>query len=172
MRGTAPRLRPRLTKWNEYTNICTKNKINYEWHGHVRTIFPYIRAKRDIINNFWKKLQKFICRLRFFVSISFGSMYEHWLIRWSEILLLYYLIIWKGCWLFIKKLEKLVRTKKTPLVCASCPPRSFSPRIQPIKVRLSFSCKCTGQKCPPITLLLLSDQMEVSLVDPGRSQLL
>ena len=47
----------------------------------------------------------------------------------------------------------------------SCLSHSFPPRIQPIKVRLSFSCKCTGQKCPPNTLLLLFDQRAVSLVD-------
>ena len=29
MRGTTPRLRPRLKKLNEYTNIRTKNKLNY-----------------------------------------------------------------------------------------------------------------------------------------------
>ena len=37
------------------------------------------------------------------------------------------------------------------------------PRIEPIKLRLSFSCECSHQKCPPISFLF--DQMAVSLAD-------
>ena len=43
-------------------------------------------------------------------------------------------------------------------------------RIQSIKVQRSFSCKCLRQKCPPITLVLLFDQMMTMSL--GRSQFL
>ena len=39
------------------------------------------------------------------------------------------------------------------------------PRIEPIKLQLSFSYECSQEKCPPITLILLFDQMAVSLED-------
>ena len=53
-----------------------------------------------------------------------------------------------------------------PATAASNQPDVHSfPRIQTTKLRLSFSYECSPEKCPPITLILLFDQMAVSLED-------